>query len=56
MSCERQEGGEGTAERKPMTRPSLSRVFAALQLGIARKKMPFYAVARGHKPGIYQTW
>ncbi|XP_063882286.1 ribonuclease H1-like isoform X1 [Scylla paramamosain] len=39
-----------------MTRPSLSRVFAALQLGIARKKMPFYAVARGHKPGIYQTW
>ncbi|XP_045116833.1 ribonuclease H1-like isoform X2 [Portunus trituberculatus] len=39
-----------------MTRPSLSRVFAALQLGIARKKMPFYAVARGNKPGIYQTW
>lgn len=39
-----------------MTRPSLSRVFAALQLGVSRRKMPFYAVARGHKPGIYQTW
>ncbi|KAG0729845.1 Ribonuclease H1 [Chionoecetes opilio] len=39
-----------------MTRPSLSRVFAAIQLGISRQKMPFYAVARGHKPGIYKTW
>ncbi|XP_042232542.1 ribonuclease H1-like isoform X1 [Homarus americanus] len=34
---------------------SLSRVLSTIQI-LHVRKMPFYAVARGHKPGIYESW
>ncbi|XP_050715109.1 ribonuclease H1-like isoform X2 [Eriocheir sinensis] len=39
-----------------MPRPPLSRLLAVLKLTAPRKKMPYYAVARGIKPGIYESW
>ncbi|XP_053634770.2 ribonuclease H1 [Cherax quadricarinatus] len=34
----------------------LTRALSSTHLITASSKMPFYAVARGHKPGIYEKW